>query len=133
MIIADTNLLVYLYLPGEHTEAAERVLHRDARWAAPLLWRSEFRNVLTLYLRRNLLTMEAAVDAFREAETTVQGREYSVETTRVLDLVRQSSCSAYDCEFVALAQELRVPLVTSDTRVLQNFPEIAVAPERFSA
>jgi predicted nucleic acid-binding protein len=133
VIVADTNLLVYLYLPGEHTEAAERVLRKDAQWAAPLLWRSEFRNVLALYLRRDLLTMGAAVDAFREAEVTVQGREYSVETTRVLDLVQQSSCSAYDCEFVALAQELGVRLVTSDTRVLKNFPEIAIAPERFSA
>lgn len=132
MIVADTNLLVYLYLPGEHTEAAERVVRTDAQWAVPLLWRSEFRNVLALYLRKGRLSMEAAVDAFREAEAAVQGREYAVETTRVLDLVRQSSCSAYDCEFVALAQELGVRLVTSDTRVLKNFPETALAPEEFT-
>jgi hypothetical protein len=62
----------------------------------------------------------------------VQGREYSVETTRVLDLVQESSCAAYDCEFVALAQELGVPLVTSDARVIKNFPHIAVAPDAFS-
>jgi predicted nucleic acid-binding protein len=133
VIVADTNLLVYLYLPGEHTETAERVLRRDAQWAAPVLWRSEFRNVLALYLRKGLLSVEAAVDAFREAEIAVQGREYAVETARALDLVQQSSCSAYDCEFVALAQELDVRLVTSDTRVLKSFPGIAVAPESFSA
>ncbi len=133
MIVADTNLLVYLYLPGEHTETAEHVLREDAQWAAPLLWRSEFRNMLALYMRKNLLSLKAALDAFREAQTAVQGREYAVETARVLDLVQQSSCSAYDCEFVALAQELDVPLVTSDARVLQNFPQIAVAPGKFPA
>lgn len=133
MIVADTNLLVYLYLPGEHTETAEWVLRKDPDWAAPVLWRSEFRNVLALYLRKGLLSMDVAVDAFRGAEIAVQGREYAVETTRVLDLVRQSTCSAYDCEFVALAQELGAILVTSDTRVLKSFPETAVAPEKFSA
>lgn len=131
MIVADTNLLVYLYLPGEHTDVAERVLGSDAHWAAPILWRSEFRNVLALYLRKNVLAVEAAVEVFREAEAVMRGREYAVETTRILDLVQRSSCSAYDCEFVALAQELEVPLITSDAHVLKNFPGIAVAPRAF--
>jgi predicted nucleic acid-binding protein len=131
VIVADTNLLAYLYLPGEHTERAEQVLRKDVAWAAPVLWRSEFRSVLALCLRRNLLSMEVAVEAFRAAEATVQGREYAVETTRVLTLVRESTCSAYDCEFVGLAQELGVPLVTSDRRILDNFPATAVTPERF--
>ncbi|MCO6439628.1 MAG: hypothetical protein J5I81_00810 [Nitrococcus mobilis] len=55
MIVADTNLLIYILLAGEHTLAAERVFQRDPEWAAPLLWRSEFRNVLALYLRSCLV------------------------------------------------------------------------------
>lgn len=132
MIVADTNLLVYLHLPGEHTTAAERVLERDAEWAAPLLWRSEFRNVLALYVRRQVLTQEDALAAFERAERVVQGHEYTVETGRVLELVLASACSAYDCEFVALALELDVPLVTSDARMLSAFPYVAVAPDQFS-
>ena len=37
-----------------------------------------------------------------------------------------SHCSAYDCEFVALALELEVPLVTADRQLLRSFPRIAV-------
>jgi predicted nucleic acid-binding protein len=133
VIVADTNLLAYLYLPGEHTAKAERVLVKDREWAAPILWRSEFRNVLALYLRRNLISAELALEAFREAEAIMTGREYAVETSRVLDLVRESSCSAYDCEFVALAQELGVPLVTSDKELLRNFRRITVSPTQFCA
>ena len=53
------------------------------------------------------------------------------EMRDVLSLVHRSSCSAYDCEFVALARRLDVPLVTMDGRVIDAFPETAVALDRF--
>ncbi len=46
MIVVDSNVLAYLYLPGEYTAAAEVLLEHDSDWAAPILWRSEFRNIL---------------------------------------------------------------------------------------
>jgi predicted nucleic acid-binding protein len=56
MIVVDSNVLAYLYLPGECTEAAEALLGNDPEWAAPILWRSEFRNILAGYLRRKSLS-----------------------------------------------------------------------------
>ena len=44
---------------------------------------------------------------------------------QVMQLVASSTCTAYDCEFVALAQELRVPLVTTDKQLLRDFPRVA--------
>ena len=49
MIVVDTNTIAYLYLPSRYTADVTRVLEKDASWAAPLLWRSEFRNVLSVY------------------------------------------------------------------------------------
>jgi len=31
MIVVDTNLLVYLYVPSAHTAQAEAVFHQDPR------------------------------------------------------------------------------------------------------
>lgn len=126
MIVVDTNVLAYLYLPGEHTAQAEALLERDPQWAAPVLWRSEFRNILAGYIRRSTLTFEQARDIQAEAENLLSGAEHDVDSQRVLELVRDSDCSAYDCEFVALAMKLGVALVTMDAKLLRAFPERAL-------
>ncbi len=125
MIVVDTNILAYLYLPGEHTAAAEALLKKDPDWAAPLLWRSEFRNILAGYLRRKSLTFPQMLDLQAEAEDLMRGAEYEVDSPSVLELVRDSECSAYDCEFVALAIKLGTKLVTMDSKLLKAFPRIA--------
>jgi len=40
--------------------------------------------------------------------------------------VRDSDCSAYDCEFMALAMKLDTRLVTVDKKLLRAFPKRAV-------
>ena len=127
MIVVDTNTLAYLYLPGEHTAKAEALLERDATWAAPVLWRSEFRNILAGYLRRKALTFEQAVAIQSEAEELLRDAEFEVDSAEVLELVRGSDCSAYDCEFVALAASLEVPLWTMDAKLLRAFPKRCVS------
>ena len=57
MIVADTNQIAHLHLPGGHTAEAEMLFKLDPDWAAPLLWRSEFRSVLSLHVRQSLLTL----------------------------------------------------------------------------
>lgn len=132
MIVVDTNVIAYLFLPGEHTEAARTTLAADAAWAAPLLWRSEFRNVLALYLRQRHLTLAASLEVQTAAEELLAGREYAIESEAVLMLAATSGRSAYDCEFVALAQALAVPFVTSDRKLLASFPKTAVALSSFA-
>ena len=133
MIVVDTKVIAYIWIPGLHTVYAELLLKKDSEWIAPLLWRSEFLNVVAGYIRRNLMTIETAVQVMGEAESQMRGKEYSVSSTQVLNLVKQSRCSAYDCEFVALAEDLGIPLVTTDKKILSAFPSTAVALKKFSA
>ncbi len=122
MIVVDSNVLAYLYLPGEHTADAEALLERDAEWAAPVLWRSELRNILAGYLRRKSLTFDQACGLQSEAERLLTGLEFEVDSAVVLELVQGSDCSAYDCEFIALAIKLDTKLVTMDKKLLRAFP-----------
>lgn len=127
MIVVDTNVIAYLLIPGDHTEAARATLMRDAAWAAPTLWRSEFRNVLALYIRQRHLTLAHALEVQFVAEELLAGREYMVESGPVLECAAASGRSSYDCEFVALARALEVPLVTSDRQLLTSFPDTAIS------
>ena len=127
MIVVDSNVLAYLYLPGEYTPAAEALLERDAEWAAPVLWRSELRNILAGYMRRKSLTFDQACSLQNEAERLLTGMEFEVDSSAVLELVKGSDCSAYDCEFIALAIKLRTKLVTMDKKLLRAFPARTVA------
>lgn len=127
MIVVDSNILAYLYLPGELTDAAEALLVSEPEWAAPVLWRSEFRNILAGYLRRKSLRFEQAIALQAEAEDLLAGREYEVDSRSVLELIRDSDCSAYDCEFIALAAKLGTSLVTMDKKLLKAFPSRAVS------
>ena len=127
MIVVDSNVLAYLYLPGDHTPSAEALLKRDSEWAAPVLWRSEFRNILAGYMRRKTLTCAQALEIQNEAESLLSGSEFEIDSRTVLELVRDSDCSAYDCEFIALAIKLETKLVTMDGKLIRGFPAWAVA------
>ena len=122
MIVVDANVLAYLLLPGKHTDSAESLLQADPQWAAPVLWRSELRNVLATYVRVGKLALADAVALHRRASEVVGPDEYEVETLDVLRLSSESGCSAYDCEYVALAEFLDVALVTADAKLLKAFP-----------
>ena len=42
MIVVDTSILAYLYLPSDLRANAEKLLQQDPAWAAPTKWLSKF-------------------------------------------------------------------------------------------
>ena len=131
MIVVDTNVVVYLLMPGPHTVWAQATFRRDPLWAAPTLWRSELRSVLTQYIRRQQLPLSKALEMQVLAEALFAGREYPVDSAQVLEAATASGCSAYDSEFAVLARSLGVSLVTADKQLLSAFPEVAIPLQTF--
>ncbi|PJK11931.1 VapC toxin family PIN domain ribonuclease [Lysobacteraceae bacterium NML120232] len=124
MIVVDSNILAYLYLPGEYTMQAENLLRQQPNWHAPPLWRSELRNILADYVRRGQLALSNAIWIQQEAQALMLQGEQPVDSALVLTLAEQSGCTAYDCEFVALAKALGCPLYTMDKQILRAFPDL---------
>jgi predicted nucleic acid-binding protein len=132
MIVVDVNTIAYLWIPGEMTQHAERALATDPHWVSTVLWRSEFRNILTGYLRRGALDRASVTRCLEGAESQLNGHEYLIPSSLVMQKVVSSDCSAYDCEYVALADDLKATLVTSDSQVLDQFPRLTRDLREFS-
>jgi len=125
MIVADTNLISYLLIEGEHTNAARDVWARDPDWVAPPLWRSEFLNVLVMAHRAGVLSRDQAMLSWQRAKALLSGREVEPDAEGVLTIAIERGISAYDAHFVTVADDLGAPLVTADKRILEACPDIA--------
>ena len=112
MIVVDSQLIAALLLNNEKTDLARAVLRKDDEWIAPLLWRSEFRQLLAFYLRKKILTLRQASLIMQEAESLMLGGQFEIPSLAILAVTEKYDCSAYIAEYVALAQEQGVPLVT---------------------
>ena len=131
MIVIDSNIIAYLMIPGDRTKEVEKLLLKDSEWIAPLLWRSEFRNILTLYMKQSQMSVILAEQTIARAENLLSEREYGVLSSDVLVLTYEKSLSAYDAEYVVLAINFGVPLITVDKKLLKEASEYAVSPSKY--
>ena len=131
MIVADSNLIAYLHLPGPKADIADAVLLKDSQWWVPPLWRSDFRSILFAYIKTRGMDAATAEAHWAEALDHLGSTQKEPNPASVLAKAFDSNLSAYDAEFVVLAEELGVPLVTSDQQVIKSFPKLAISPEDF--
>lgn len=131
MIVVDANILAKLLISPGDPRVEQNVYHKDQEWIGPPILRSEFRNLLATSLRKRSLDINAALFFMEEAEELLGENEFPVSSVGVLSLAARSGCTAYDCEYVALAMDLGIPLVTRDREILAAFPAVAVDPEAF--
>ena len=80
---------------------------------------------------RRGMSLERAQEIMEKTLQLMEERQVTPNSNRVLALAANNPCTAYDCEFVALAEQLGIPLVTGDKQLLNTFPNIAVSLEDF--
>jgi predicted nucleic acid-binding protein len=131
VIVVDSNVIAYCWLNSPMTGLAQRVRVKDPDWHVPVLWRSEMRSILAGYLRDGSFSAAQVRRVMRHVEDALAGSEHLVPSDAVIKVIEATRLSAYDAEFVALARELSVPLVTEDKAVLKACPETALSMEGF--
>lgn len=131
VIVADTNLIVYLLVAGPHSADAQRAFDRDGVWVAPAVWRYEMLNVLATSVRNRLLERDRAVDAWIHAPAFI--KDADVDALDVLDLSVSSNFATFDCYYVELARKLGCRVVTADRKMLQGFQDVAISIQDFGA
>ena len=131
MIVVDTNVIAQLLIRGEKTGAAQALYRKDRLWLVPLLWRHEFLNVISSFVRYGGANPVLGAKTWEQALAMFGSNETEVDLKRALELSIAGDISAHDAQFVALAAETGVPLVTEDRRLTERFPQIAVSISEF--
>lgn len=127
MIVVDTNVISYLMIEGDKTDAAQRVYKIDNEWVVPSLWRHEFLNVLSTFVRHGGGQIQQAETLWYQAVDLFQNRERDLEASLALKVSVDHQISAYDAQFVVLALKNQARLITEDRRLQAAFPEVAVS------
>ncbi len=130
MIVVDTNLVAYLLIRSEHTERARRVWAIDRDWILPPLWRHELLSVLSSAVRAGT-PLDSARSVWHLAIEMMAPREHEVNMLRALELSRDLEISAYDAQFLALAEGLDLRLVTGDRRLRRAAGDRAMGMREF--
>lgn len=133
MIVVDVNVVAYFLIEGDKTMSARALLRRDADWRLPNLWRHEYLNVLATFVRKGGATITEAQSLWRRGVELFGAREQSVDMESALVLATENRISAYDAQYIALAQKLQTICVTEDQRLLKTFPALTRTMQAFVA
>jgi predicted nucleic acid-binding protein len=131
MIVVDTNVVAYLLIQGEKTSLAQQVYARDREWIVPALWQHEFLNVLASFVRSGGGDSATAANAWQEAVGLLGARQWDIAFMDALTVAVEHDISAYDAQFVVLAQSAAAPLISEDGRLQKRFPQIVQSMQAF--
>jgi predicted nucleic acid-binding protein len=132
MLVADTTALVHLHFEGEWHAEAVAGYKNDPDWVTVPLWRYEFLNVVVQKQRAGHFGAEAAAASLRQAAERMAPLERNADDLQALELAARHRLSAYDACYVALARQLKVPLLTEDRELLTKFPDVAITLKAYA-
>ena len=131
MIVVDANVLAYSIIEGTLTPWALQVRDRDPHWRLPGIWRHEILNIFTTYVRQGGLTKDKAVKALEDVYAHILPNEVELGPIETLEIALHYKITAYDAQYVLLAQKLGVPCVTEDRALRRSTPGLTVSMENF--
>ncbi|MCE9588648.1 MAG: type II toxin-antitoxin system VapC family toxin [Verrucomicrobia bacterium] len=128
MIIADASLVSFLFLEGEVSGTVRELYRRDTDWVTPPILNHEMLNILAAVGRADdtALAME---ELWKEIRMRLGSRQQIPDPMRALRMAIDLGVSGSEAQYLALSQQLSVPMVSCDQRLLEHLPKLVVSPE----
>jgi predicted nucleic acid-binding protein len=124
MLLVDTNVVAYLLIEGDHTQAAQQLRRRDPDWRSEAFLLVEFTNVLASSVATKRMTLGLAENSLGKAVALFDGKLRSMPPASVLAAAVRHRVSAYDARFLALAEAIGLPVVTEDKKLRDAAPNL---------
>ena len=124
MLLVDTNVVAYLLIDGNYTEAAQELRLLDSDWRSEAFLLVEFTSVLVSSIARKRMTLSMAEDFLAKAAALFDGKLGRIPHASVLAIATRHRVSAYDARFLSLADQLGSRLITEDARLRAAAPAL---------
>lgn len=121
MIVVDANIVAYWLIEGEYTSLARQLYENEPVWIVPALCRHELSNVIASYVRHGGMNADDVSRVWESLESLIEGREYEVDLCQVIRVAADNNLGAYDSQYLNLAMNLDIPLITQDKKLLESF------------
>ena len=131
MIVIDANILIYALIECDNSRLIPQLQEKDADWRTTELCLHETLNVLATYQRRGVLTLEQCRELLRNASRFISVAKCEVNMEASLVAATKYGITGYDAQYVALAQNLAVPLITEDRKLRQAVPDVGISMQEF--
>jgi predicted nucleic acid-binding protein len=95
------------------------------------LWHHEFLNVLASYHRFDRVPLTRLLPAWSTARALFDDSTHRIDMPQALRIAGERNITAYDAQFVTLAQDRRAPLITHDRRLLRAVPDLALTARQY--
>ena len=126
MIVVDASIVSFLLIEGELTDEARALYRIDPEWITPPILNHEMLAILT-----DVGSLEgddaAMIELWRQVRLLVGSRQQIPDPVRSLRRGVESGISGYDAQYLALAEQLSLPLITEEEALLQAAPGRAIS------
>jgi predicted nucleic acid-binding protein len=130
MIVADASLVTFLFLEGELSGVVREIYLLDHDWITPPILNHELLNIFAA-LGASEGDVQGMEELWREARGLLGSRQQIPDPLRSLRLGIELGVSGYQAQYLALADQLRVPLLTVDQRILELLPKKTCTPQEY--
>ena len=129
-MVIDTSILIPAFVDAPISASARRVVDPKAKWILPPLWRFEFTSAMVTLVRAGEIDSATAFGMMDDARTSVVNREVPVDQNQVLRTAVRYKISAYDAQYISLAEEYGTVCVTADEELLKKVPDHTISLAR---
>jgi len=119
MIVVDANVIAYYFIEGDMTPLARSLHAKEPVWAVPSLWRHEFLNILATAGKAAAIPVTLLAEIWKAAFARLAECERTLDMGRALEMAVDLRISAYDAQYLALAESLGVDCVTEDGKLIR--------------
>ena len=118
VIVVDSSVVAYLLIEGELTEVVRELYQVDSEWVTPPILNHEMLSILAAVGAEENSSHSVEV-IWRDIRALLGARQQVPDPVNSLRLAIELGISGYDAQYLSLAQQLNLPLITGETRLLE--------------